>query len=400
MKNQISFTARDRLKLLMGGAALALSGCGGGSSSTSSPPTAVAPPPPPPPPPPPVTSFSPSVGQFRQTFTNQFAIGAAIKDNHLQDSDPDGRILREQFNSVTAEYQMKPEIIAPTEGVYDWTVPDAMVDFAEANNMAVRGHTLLWHRATPDYFFQGTPAEVRARLERYITDVVTRYRGRVFAWDVVNEVVTDDDGASDPYRRSNWWDASGGNADYIDWAFEAARAADPDCLLFINDYNSELSGKLGRYIDVIRDLNSRNIPLDGVGHQMHVNIDTPLANALEAIDAIDREFMGLIQHVTELDISIYSDPGSCFENEVNCAPDYGSNIPTSVMTAQAQLYRDLFEGFAARPSVTSLTIWGLSDADSWLDTYPTTRTNAPLLWDRQREAKSALQAILDPNFAL
>jgi len=254
------FTARDRLKLLAGGGAAALlAGCGGGGS-TSTPPTSVTPPPPPPPPPA-STTFVPEVGQFKDSFANNFQIGAAIQDNQTPNDAADSQILKDQFNSISAEFQMKPEIIAPREGEYNWTVPDALVQFAEDNGMAVRGHALLWHLATPDYLFQGTPAEVRARLEAYVTEVVTRYRGRVFAWDVVNEVITDNDNASDPYRRSNWWDASGGNADYIDWAFNAARAADPDCLLFINEYSTRFSGKRGRFIEVIRDLVDRGIPV-------------------------------------------------------------------------------------------------------------------------------------------
>ncbi len=391
-----NFTARDRLKLLTGGAAALLTGCGGGggASSTTPPPVVVTPPVTPPP----ASDFVPEVGQFRTAFAGNFEIGAAIQDNQTVDSAVDAQILKDQFNSISAEFQMKPEIIAPTEGTFDWTIPDTLVQFAEDNDMVVRGHALLWHLATPDYFFQGTPAEVRARLENYVTEVVSRYRGRIFAWDVVNEVITDDDSATDPYRRSNWWDASGGNADYIDWAFNAARAADPDCLLFINEYSTRFSGKRGRYIDVIRDLVDRGIPVDGVGHQMHLNVDTQASSALAAIDAVDDEFMGLVQHVTELDISLYPDPGSCFETQTGCRADYGSNVPASVISRQAELYRALFNGFTERSSITSVTTWGVSDAQSWLNDVPITRTNAPLLWDRDRQAKSALQAILDPDF--
>lgn len=388
------FTARDRLKILAGGAAALATGCGGsaGTQSGVTPPLVVTPPSPPP------TGFVPTVGQFKNTFASNFEVGAAIQDFQILDADPDAQILKDQFNSISAEYQMKPNTIAPTEGVFDWAVPDAMVQFAEDNGMVVRGHALLWHLSTPDYFLEGTPAEVRAKLENYVTEVVSRYRGRIFAWDVVNEVITDDDSASDPYRRSGWWEAAGGNADYIDWAFNAARAADPDCLLFINEYSTRFAGKRGRYIQVIQDLLDRGIPVDGVGHQMHLNVDTQAGNALAAIDAIDNEFMGLIQHVTELDISLYPDPGSCFANQTGCRPDYGNNVPDNIITRQAELYRDLFDGFAERSSVTSVSTWGVSDEQSWLNTVPVERTNAPLLWDRDRNAKSALQAILDPDF--
>jgi endo-1,4-beta-xylanase len=295
---------------------------------------------------------------------------------------------------------MKANIIAPTQGAYDWSAPDALVDYAQANNLRIRGHALLWHESTPDWFLAGTPEQVKARLQTYITDVMTRYRGKIYAWDVVNEVITDDDFAEGPYRRSNWWDASGGNADYIDWAFEAARAADPDCQLFINDYATEQAGKLGRYVEVINDLTSRNIPLDGVGHQFHLNVDTLSANVLRALDRVDAQFLGLDQHVTELDISLYNDPGSCWETETNCDADYAGNVPDSITRVQAQLFRDVFNGFAARPSVTSVSTWGISDPQSWLNTLPTRRTNAPLLWDNLRLAKPALRAILDPNYVI
>jgi len=388
------FTARDRLKILAGGTAALVTGCGGGGGSSSPPPLVVTPPPTPPP----VSVFVPEVGQFKNAFAGNFDIGAAIQGGQISDDSADSQILKDQFNSISAEFQMKPDIIAPIEGSFDWTVPDALVQFAEDNDMAVRGHALLWHLSTPDYFLEGTPAEVRTKLETYVAEVVTRYRGRVYAWDVVNEVITDDDSASDPYRRSNWWDASGGNADYIDWAFNAARAADPDCLLFINEYSTRFAGKRGRYIEVIRDLIDRGIPVDGVGHQMHLNVETQASDALGAIDALDNEFMGLIQHVTELDISLYPDPGSCFADQTGCRADYGTNIPDSVLSNQAELYRALFNGFKDRSSVTSVTTWGVSDEQSWLNTVPIARTNAPLLWDRNRDAKSALQAILDPDF--
>jgi len=388
------FTARDRLKILAGGTAALVTGCGGGGGSSSPPPVVVTPPPTPPP----VSVFVPEVGQFKNAFAGNFDIGAAIQGGQISDDSADSQILKDQFNSISAEFQMKPDIIAPTEGSFDWTVSDALVQFAEDNDMAVRGHALLWHLSTPDYFLEGTPAEVRTKLETYVAEVVTRYRGRVYAWDVVNEVITDDDSASDPYRRSNWWDASGGNADYIDWAFNAARAADPDCLLFINEYSTRFAGKRGRYIEVIRDLIDRGIPVDGVGHQMHLNVETQASDALGAIDALDNEFMGLIQHVTELDISLYPDPGSCFADQTGCRADYGTNIPDSVLSNQAELYRALFNGFKDRSSVTSVTTWGVSDEQSWLNTVPIARTNAPLLWDRNRDAKSALQAILDPDF--
>jgi len=393
----MDFTARSRLKLLTGAAALALSACGGASSSS---PVSVSPPPPTPPSsPPPPEAYIPPEGAFKNAFQNKFVIGAAIGTAQITDGTADAAILQSQFNSITAENVMKPEALAPTEGNYTFEGADALLAFAEANNIQLRGHTLLWHRATPDYFFEGTPAEVRARLEAYITAVVTHFKGKVYAWDVVNEVVSDDNGSTAPYRDSNWYQAAGG-ADYIDWAFQAARAADPDALLFINDYSTELPDKRARLVQVTKDLQDRGIPIDGVGHQMHIQAATPVADVLAAIDDVDNQFMGLENHITELDISIYNDPGSCFTNQTGCEADYGDDIPQTALDDQATKYRALFNGFSERPSITSVTTWGISDAQSWLNGWPVSRTNAPLLYDRDRNAKKSLQAIIEPDFVI
>lgn len=392
----MEFTARDRLRLLAGGAAMALGGCGGGRSMSVSPTSG---PTPPPVSGPTTPAYAPPVGVFCDSFRNKFVVGAAVAPSQLADGQADADILKDQFNAITAENVMKPQALAPTENTYTFGAADSLLAFADANNIALRGHTLLWHRATPDYFFQGTRDEIRARLEKYVTDVVTHFKGRVYAWDVVNEVVSDDDGATAPYRNSNWYQAAGG-PEYIDWVFEAARKADPDALLFINDYNTELAGKRTRLLQVVKDLQDRGIPIDGVGHQMHIQAATPAADVLAAIDEVDSQFMGLVNHITELDISIYNDPGSCFESQTNCAADYGSNVPQSVIDDQAQKYRDLYNGFAVRPSITSVTTWGISDTQSWLNGYPVNRTNSPLLYDRNRAAKTAFRAIVEPEFVI
>ncbi|PHR93150.1 MAG: endo-1,4-beta-xylanase [Robiginitomaculum sp.] len=391
----VDITARTRLKLLAGFAATLLPGCGssGGSLPASIPVPVPVPPPPPPAPTPPVS------GLLRGTYAPNFLIGAAIGALQIQTGSDDANILANQFSSITAENAMKPQAIAPTEGNYNFSEADALLTFAEANNIQLRGHTLLWHQQTPDYFFAGTRADIRARLEKYITDVVTHFKGKVYAWDVVNEVTSDGDGGTAPYRDNNWYQAVG--PEYIDWAFQAARAADPDVKLFINDYNTESPDKQARFLQIIEDLLARNIPLDGVGHQAHVSTTVNPDDILGAIDAVDNLFAGLENHITELDISVYTDPGSCYGSPpTNCAADYGANIPDSVLRTQAQLYRDIFNGLVARPSVTSATFWGLTDDQTWLNTFPISRTNYPLLFDANREPKPAFHAITDPTFVI
>ena len=395
---QTQFSYRDRLKLLTGAAGLAaLTACGGGSSASPTPPPSGGTPPPAPPTPP--TSTTPADGILRDTFRNNFVVGAAIGTSQIAENSEDADILSKQFSSITAENLMKPEALAPTEGTYTFEAADALIDFAEANNIQVRGHTLLWHRATPDYFFEGTKEEIKARLQKYITDVLTHFKGRIYAWDVVNEAASDDDGATAPYRNSNWYQAAGG-PEYIDWAFEAARAADPDIKLFINDYSTELAGKRGRLVTIVEDLIARGIPLDGVGHQAHIQQSTTAADVFAGLDAFTDMFAGLENHITELDISVYSDPGSCFENSTGCQPSIGNTLPTARAREQATRFRELFNGFTARSNLTSVTLWGITDDASWLNFFPVDRPNYPLLYDAGRQAKPAFFAITDPNYVI
>ncbi|MFN7057199.1 endo-1,4-beta-xylanase, partial [Hyphomonas sp.] len=182
-----------------------------------------------------------------------------------------------------------------------------------------------------------------------------------------------------------------------------ARAADPACKLFINDYNTELPAKRGRFLEIISGMIARGVPLDGVGHQFHLQVNANPADSLAAIDAVDALGAGLENHATEIDVSIYADPGTCFDTGVNCAAGYGaqiSNVPASVLAAQARIYRGLFDGFVQRPSVTSVTVWGLQDGQSWLNSFPVTRPNYPLLFDPARQPKPAFRAITDPAYVI
>lgn len=392
----VDITARTRLKLLAGFAAALTTGCAA-SNSNSQPTTPSSPTPTPPVTQPPAQPVS---GLLRDTYTNNFLIGAAIGASEIITGSDDANLLANQFNSITAENVMKPQTLSPAQGVYNFAPADALLEFAQANNIQMRGHTLLWHRQTPAYFFEGTVAEIRTRLEKYVTDVVTHFQGKIYAWDVVNEVTADGNSATAPYRDSNWYRAVGSH-EYIDWAFNAARAADPDAKLFINDYNTEQAEKRTHYLQIIKGMLERNVPLDGVGHQCHLQINVDVNDVFAAVDAVNNMFAGLENHITELDISAYSDPGSCFSNaHTNCAADYGSNIPNNVLRTQAQIYRDIFNGLVTRPSVSSVTFWGLTDDRSWLNTFPVTRTNYPLIYDRNRDPKPAYHAITDTGYTI
>ena len=324
---------------------------------------------------------------LKQTFADAFGVGVAVQAAQL-DRAAERELITRHFGMVVAEYQMKANVLAPREGEYDWSAADAIVAFAEANGMRVRGHALVWHQSTPDWFLEGgDPVVVRTRLETYIHDVVSRYRGRVFAWDVVNEAVSDGEG---PYRDNPWYRATG--KDYLDWAFHAARRADPDCLLFLNDYGTERRAKLDRLLDVVADLTDRGVPVDGVGHQFHLALAQPIAGIHDALDAVADA--GLVSHITELDISAYNDPGSCYAHGKGCQPELADHDVTGFLAEQAHLYRVVFTAARDRPSVRAVLTWGLHDGQSWLNGFPVRRSNHPLLFDRSLEPKPALYALL------
>ena len=404
----VEFTARDRLKLLAGAGTALLSACGGGGSTPPTPADMIVSPPPPPPmpetpPPPPVTtSQAPTI--LSDTFRDNFTMGVALSSPQSDDFNSQSRrIALEHFNGVTPEFELQPSFVAPEEGVFDFDRADRLVDFALQNNMTVRGHSLLWHEQTPDYFLVGSREDIRQRLETYIGTVMEHFSGRIHIWDVVNEAVSTDlfrgDDGVGPDRNTIWYEAVG-NADYIDWAFQAARAADPNALLFLNDFETEEPRKAGWFRDIVRRLIERGVPIDGVGHQVHLRLESTAESVLASIDAIQNEFPHLVTHVTEMDITMYTDPGSCYESGTNCLPDLGPNPPLELLRQQAQIYRDVFAGLTQRSFVEYVSLWGVTDGDSAANNNPAVRFNHPLLFDRDGEPKPAFFAITDPNFVI
>ncbi|NNC36311.1 MAG: endo-1,4-beta-xylanase [Acidimicrobiales bacterium] len=397
----MKFSARDRLKLLAGASALALTGCGGSNSSSAPISGSTPSPAPPPPPPPPTGGIEP--GLLKNSFDNNFTFGTAMANTRLSPVDQSATIALDQFSSITPEYELKLNNIAPTAGVLDFDAANRVVDWALGNGMQVRGHALVWHEATPDYFLQGSRTDIQARLEDYIANVIGEFRDRISIWDVANEVVSVDiysgNSGIGPDRRTSWFDAVG-NADYLDWAFRAARAADPNAQLFLSDYQTEDPLKQDWLLEILRRLIDRGVPIDGVGHQFHIRLDTAVDAMLGAIDAVEDEFPNFVNHITEMDMNFYQDPGTCWESQTNCQPDIGPTPPADQIAQQAQMLRDIFNGFVLRPSIENVSFWGVRDSDSWLNFVPVERYNYPLLFDRDGNPKPCLHAITDPNYEI
>nr|MDT0656646.1 endo-1,4-beta-xylanase [Micromonospora sp. DSM 115978] len=337
---------------------------------------------------PPIQTDIPAV---RSVLADHFPIGTAISPstilgNHAQ-------LLTRHFDSVTPGNALKWDATQPAEGTFRFTDADAMVAFAEANQLAVRGHTLVWHNQTPAWVFNdaaGNPMTATAanktlllnRLDRHIREVVGRYGTDIADWDVVNEVI--DESQSNGLRRSRWYEIAG--LDYIRTAFRVAREVAPGAKLFINDYNTNVPAKRDHLFNLVSQLRAEGVPIDGVGHQMHVNVDWPSVSETEAMLT---KFipLGVEQQITEMDISIYVNNGESFPTP-----------PADRLLRQAYKYRDLFNLYKRyADEITSVTLWGLADDDTWLDTFPVTRNDAPLLFDEQLQAKSAYWGVVDPS---
>jgi endo-1,4-beta-xylanase len=339
-------------------------------------------------------------------YASLFPIGAAV--------DPTARethaaLLEQHFNSVTAENEMKFESLEPTEGVFVYAHADALVTFAEAHGMKVRGHTLVWHRQTPDWVFQGpggepaSPELLLSRLKRHIDAVVTHFKGHVYAWDVVNEAIMDDGryrtaSETEADQRSRWHGILG--VDYIAKAFEYAHAADPGAKLFYNDYRNYIPAKRQAIYELLKGLLARGVPIHGVGLQCHLSIEpsTDPGNhgfhqTLPELESTIELYasLGLDVQVTELDMSLYV-PG------VKYTPETFYTVETftdALEQKQAERYAAFFELFRKHAKViTGVTFWGIADDNTWLSEFSSGRKDFPLLFDVNHQPKQALERVM------
>jgi len=303
-------------------------------------------------------------------------VGAAVGP-HLIDGDPEyGPVLTREFSSVTAENVMKWQPLQPTPGVYDFAGADQLVDFAENSGMAVRGHTLIWNQqlvdSTPDWVEAITdPTALRAAMADHITTVVTRYAGRVDAWDVVNEPL--ETGGSALYENHFFQVLGPG---YIAEALELAHAADPDALLFINDVLVSLAGpKFDALLALVQDLLAAGAPLHGVGIQGHYLFPPDPVQLQANIAALAAT--GVIVEITELDILLG-----------------GGGTLDEKRQRQADYYFGVFSACLAVPGCQRVTTWGFTDRYTWIDSFIGPGLE-PLLLDVDYDRKLAYFAVRD-----
>jgi len=338
---------------------------------------------------------------LKEVFKDYFLIGTAV--NHFQLSGNDTlavSIVKDQFNTVTAENELKWEPVHPRLNVYNFEPADLFVEFGKKNNMFMVGHTLLWHNQTPAWVFkndQGESADRETLLKRmheHIQKVAGRYKAQINGWDVVNEAL-DEDGT---LRQSQWMKIIG--EDYIAKAFQYANEADPEAELYYNDFSLENKPKRDGAVRLIKKLQSQGIKIDGVGLQGHYKMDWPSAAQL---DSTIKEFaaIGIKVMITELDIDVlpYKDISAeitlTMDNQDKYDP-YKNGLPDSAQKSLAERYSDLFKVLVQnKNTVDRVTFWGVTDKESWLNYWPIPgRKNYPLLFDREGKPKQAFDAVV------
>jgi endo-1,4-beta-xylanase len=329
---------------------------------------------------------------LKDYYKKYFPIGVAVSVHTL--NGPEGDLLLSQFNSITPENDMKMGPIHPEENRYNWRNADSIVNFAQKHGLRVRGHNLCWHEQTPPWLFKDAEGKqvskevLLKRLHDHITTVVNRYKGKIYAWDVVNEAVADD--STQFLRNSLWYKICGD--DFIAKAFEYAHAADPKAVLFYNDYNTERPEKRERVYKLLKKLVEAGVPVNAVGLQAHWSLYEPSPDELRM--AIKRfSSLGLKIQFTEVDVSIYP-----WEKKSRALRPGEVGVYTPELEKkQAAKYAEVFKIFRENKKViTGVTFWNLSDKSTWLDDYPVRgRKNFPLLFGLDMQPKKAYWSVVN-----
>ena len=339
---------------------------------------------------------------YKDTYKDYFTVGVAVNMRNVTTPEQIA-LIKKNFNSITAENDMKPVSLQPKEGEFNWENADKIANFCRENNIPLRGHTLCWHSQFSDWMFVDSKGKdvskevFYERLRTHIHAVVNRYKDIVYAWDVVNEAMADGDGRRNPwtkeepspYRQSRHFKLCGD--EFIAKAFEFAREADPKALLFYNDYNAADPAKRDRIYNMVKKMKDAGVPIDGIGMQGHYNIYGP---SMEDVDAAITKYATIVDHIhfTELDVRINQEMGGQLRFSRGEDKPVASHID-ALLEAQ---YANLFKLFRKHKNVIkNVTFWNLSDRDSWLGV-----NNYPLPFDKNYKPKRAYNAIKNFNPAL
>jgi endo-1,4-beta-xylanase len=340
---------------------------------------------------------------LRDTMHHNPFIGTAINNSQITGRDVRGiAIVDAQFDTISPENALKWDSIHPKPDVYSFSISDQYVAVGEQRHMSIVGHTLIWHNQTPAWVFRDDKGNLvdrvtlLKRMRDHIYTVVGRYKGRIQSWDVVNEVLNDDGSL----RQSLWLRIIG--EDYIAKAFEYAHEADPQAQLTYNDYSLEIPAKRRGALALVKKLKEEGVPITTMGMQGHVSLAWPsLKDEEETITELGG--LGVKIAISELDVDVLPKATSQQSAEITLKVEqeaalnpYTGGLPAIVQQQLAERYRDLFRIYLKhRDIVTRVTLWGVTDGDSWLNGWPVRRrTSYPLLFDRNGQPKSAFFAVL------
>jgi endo-1,4-beta-xylanase len=335
-------------------------------------------------------------------------VGTAVRPAQLSEPEYAATLARE-FNMLEPEDVLKWETVHPEKRSFDFAQGDQLVDFASRHGMKVRGHTLVWHQQNPKWLVEGkySSRELSQILENHVKTVVDHYRGKIFAWDVVNEafdelqpgtlrstIWSNQPGISPdktvPQVRARAVGANLGEAEgsaqgsqssysYIEQSFRWAHEADPQALLFYNEAEANVvNPKSDAMYGMIRDFRHRGVPIDGVGLQMHIlNLQTDVSSISANIQRFTE--LGVQVHITEMDVAL--------------PVDQSGNAQPEDLQRQADLYREIAAACLSHPGCTAIQTWGFTDKYSWIGSHSKHTMGAALPFDKSYQPKPAYRAL-------
>lgn len=306
-------------------------------------------------------------------------IGAAVNVSHLENDKEYKEVLQREFNMVVGENSMKWSKLRPNKDTFDFDQADKLVDFAEENKMAIRGHTLIWDVKLPDWITDGTAdEEMLDLLETHIKTVAGRYKGRIYAWDVVNEPITDEGEFVDSQLFKRLGEK------YIELAFKWAKEADPNAKLFLNDWGSDsINKRSNKLYEIVKNLIAKKVSIDGIGFQMHLGLGrcktSPTIPEMSSIRENFKRFsdLGLEIHITEMDIQV----------------NYGEGTVEEKLRQQAEAYKNILETALEFTNFKALVVWGVNDKYTWITGLNEGSEDAPLIFDKENKPKLAYFAL-------
>ena len=343
------------------------------------------------------TASSSAEPTLKEAYKNDFLIGTALNAQQIEEKEPNAAVLvPKQFSAITPENIMKAEIIHPEWNRYNFDLADEIAEYGKKYNIKVNGHTLIWHSQLPAFVRNMKDADsVKQYFTNHINTVASRYDGKIFSWDVVNEALEEDG----TMRKSIFLNKLGN--DFVTDAFRLAQKAAPNTELYYNDYNIEQPKKRAGAISLIKKIKDAGVRIDGVGIQGHWHAGkVPFKEIEESI--LEYAALGVKVMFTELDIEVLprNFQGADVSQRIASNPalnPYVNGLPDSVQQQLTSDYENLFKLFLKyKDKVGRVTFWGVNDGQSWLNGWPVSgRTNYPLLFDRAFKPKPAYYKVIE-----